>query len=266
MKIENSYTNSINLLSAATKNDSIQKMSVKENEIKDVSVDISDEGLAALKTHTKELNPKIEEPEFSMMTAFDTNEVESEHYFKMMDISGDVYEKIRKEENRDVNINDIMKTMMDSYETVYNDIVKAHENGDREVDYDITGKQTVTLEQDLDGLNKAFNRRLANLEGYITAQQTNKQFEASGREALEYHKRRLGIQSENQNKTKEKNDFNYFERDYQDTVKNIMHSARESFLNQLSPGKYQKGMGVSILTDLMVTNNSFVEGTKKLFS
>lgn len=35
----------------------------------------------------------------------------------------------------------------------------------------------MTLDEDLAGLDEAFKMRLANLEGYITCQQTNKAFE-----------------------------------------------------------------------------------------
>lgn len=213
---------------------------------------------------SKTIEPKSE----SIMTAANTNEIENEHYSKMMEISGIVDENIRKNEGRDVNINDIMKTMMDTYESLYNEIVKAHENGDREVDYAITGKQKITLEQDLDGLDKAFNKRLSNLEGYITVQQTNKQFESSSRDSFEYYKRVKGIQSEsNENMGgATENDINYFETDYQDTVKAIMQQARESFLENFASNGYHKGVAVDILNGIKNSNKSFVEGTNMLFS
>ena len=213
---------------------------------------------------SKTIEPKSE----SIMTAANTNEIENEHYSKMMEISGIVDENIRKNEGRDVNINDIMKTMMDTYESLYNEIVKSHENGDREVDYAITGKQKITLEQDLDGLDKAFNKRLSNLEGYITVQQTNKQFESSSRDSFEYYKRVKGIQSEsNENMGgATENDINYFETDYQDTVKAIMQQARESFLENFASNGYRKGVAVDILNGIKNSNKSFVEGTNMLFS
>ncbi len=207
---------------------------------------------------------KIEELQ-QYVDSIETKIKEYEHYSKMMDLTGDIYEKIRKEENREIDMNDIMKTMMDTYETLYNDILKAHENGDREVDYQITGKQSITLEQDLAGLDKAFNRRLSNLEGYITTQQTNKQFEGSARDTMEYIKRVKGLQT---SETTERinDDFNYFETDYQNTVKSIMEQARDSFLQQISSGTYKKGAGVNVLLSIMQTNTSFIEGTQKLFS
>lgn len=203
-----------------------------------------------------------------VMTAANTNEIEYEHYSKMMDITRMVDEDIRKNEGREVNLDDIMKTIMDSYETLYNDIIKAHENGDREAQYSITGKQSITLEQDIDGLNKAFNKRLSNLEGYITAQQTNKQFEGSARESFEYYKRVKGIQSENQNDVSQMqiDSTNYFDTDYQETVRNIMQQARENFLENFATNGYKQGTANDILNGIKNSNVSFIEGTQLLFS
>lgn len=52
------------------------------------------------------------------------------------------------------NVEDVMKSIMDTYETRYNEIVKEHENGDREVSYELTGKRSLTLDEDLAGLTK----------------------------------------------------------------------------------------------------------------
>jgi len=60
-----------------------------------------------------------------------------------------------------------MKSMMDAYETRYNYIVKEHENGERQVSYDLTGENSLTLDEDLAGLDRAYNKRLANLAGYM---------------------------------------------------------------------------------------------------
>ena len=74
------------------------------------------------------------------------------------------------------NVEDVMKSIMDTYEAHYNEIVKEHENGEREVFYELTGKRAPTLDEDLAGLDEAFKKRLANLEGYIACQQTNRAF------------------------------------------------------------------------------------------
>ena len=43
---------------------------------------------------------------------------------------------------RNYNVEDVMKSLMDkAYETRYNEIVKEHENGDREVSYELTGEK-----------------------------------------------------------------------------------------------------------------------------
>ncbi len=40
-----------------------------------------------------------------------------------------------------------MKSIMDTYEARYNEIVKEHENGDREVSYELTGKGLLRLKK-----------------------------------------------------------------------------------------------------------------------
>ena len=79
----------------------------------------------------------------------------------------------------------------------------------------------------MNGLDKAFNRRLANLEGYITSQQTNKLFAQSDNYYLEYQNRKNNNQSV-QNDSKD----NRVETTYQDLVKSIMLNARKTFLQR----------------------------------
>ena len=47
----------------------------------------------------------------------------------MLHMSGEVLK------DRNYDMKDVMKSVMDTYETVYNDIVKAHQDGDRQVNY-----------------------------------------------------------------------------------------------------------------------------------
>lgn len=135
MKIHSSYAHNTDLSEIADNQQSFRKMAdvLSEKNLQADEVHISDEGMQAWKNHVQSMNPQVESSEEYIMTVANTNEVEFEHYSKMMDMSGDLYEKIRKDEHREVNLNDIMKSMMDTYDTLYNDIVKAHENGDREV-------------------------------------------------------------------------------------------------------------------------------------
>ena len=115
----------------------------------------------------REVKPKVEEPIGYELTIQDTNEVEWEHYTSMREYSG-----LTLKDGK-YNLEDVMKSMMDAYETRYNYIVKEHENGEGRISYDLTGENSLTLDEDLAGLDRAYNKRLANLAGYIVCQQTN---------------------------------------------------------------------------------------------
>ncbi len=131
-----------------------------------VNLSISDEGKNMLREMVNKLEPDSEYIDARELTIQNTNEVAWEHYTAMRGISSQTLK------DRNYNVEDVMKSIMDTYETRYNEIVKAHENGDREVSYELTGKRSLTLEEDLAGLDEAFKMRLANLEGFIACQQT----------------------------------------------------------------------------------------------
>lgn len=135
-----------------------------------VTLDISDEGKNKLREMASSLEPKPDDIKAQELTIRNTNEVAWEHYTAMRERSS----LTLKDGN--YNAQDVMQSIMDTYEARYHEIVKAHENGDREVSYELTGKQSLTLDEDLAGLDEAFKMRLANLEGYIACQQTNKAF------------------------------------------------------------------------------------------
>ena len=261
MRIQSSAVPSVSLFEKKSVDQGKNQWPKEQSTPQDIDLQISDEGLAALKQSVQMLIPETETTEVFLLTAENTNEIEFEHYSKMLNLSQNTYEQIRKSEGRDPNINDIMKSMMDIYKTLYNEIVDAHANGDRNVDYSITGKQSISLKQDLDGLDKAFNRRLANLEGYITSQQTNKLFAQSDNYYLEYQNRKNNNQSV-QNDSKD----NRVETTYQDLVKSIMLTARNTFLQISNTQNYHKGLGTTALIKMMNSNDLFIEGTKTLFS
>ena len=142
------------------------------------------------------------------------------------------------------NVRDVMKSIMDTYETRYNEIVKEHENGDREVSYELTGKRSLTLDEDLAGLDEAFKMRLANLEGYITCQQTNKAFENA--DSSWYFRR-----NSPQNEVKTQDKAQMFDTKYQKTAVSIMEQAKEKFLVAFKSINYKQGTATSILSDIM---------------
>ena len=120
---------------------------VYKNEQTD-NVVISDEGMNALREKLKEIKPEVEEPIGYELTIPDTNEVEWEHYTAMREYGG-----LTLKDGK-YNLQDVMKSVMDAYETRYNQIVKEHENGERQVSYDITGENSLTLDEDLAAIAK----------------------------------------------------------------------------------------------------------------
>lgn len=218
-----------------------------------VKLSISDEGRNALREMVSKFEPESDDINVSKLTIQNTNEVAWEHYTAMRGVS----HKTLKDGN--YNVEDVMKSIMDAYETRYNEIVKEHENGDREVSYELTGKSSLTLEEDLAGLDEAYKMLLANLEGYITCQQTNKAFENPD---SSWYFHRNGLQ--NEEKTQDKVQF--FDIEYIDTALSIMEQAREKFLTSFKSSDYIKGVATVILSDILNENVSFVANTKKLFS
>lgn len=138
---------------------------------KPVNISISDEGRNMLREMVSQFEPKSDCANVRELTIQNTNEVAWEHYTAMRDISSLTLK------DRNYNVKDVIKSIMDTYETRYNETIKQHENGNRKVSYELTGKKSLTLDEDLAGLDEAFKMRLANLAGYITCQQTNKTFE-----------------------------------------------------------------------------------------
>ena len=143
----------------------------RKTTVRSADLSISDEGRNMLREMAGRFEPASDYINARDMAIQNTNEVAWEHYAAMRGVSSQTLK------DGNYNVEDVMKSIMDTYETRYNEIVKAHENGDREVSYGLTGKRSLTLDEDLAGLDEAYKMRLANLTGYITCQQTNKAFE-----------------------------------------------------------------------------------------
>ena len=217
------------------------------------NLSISDEGRNMLREMANKFEPDSDYTNVRKLTIQNTNEVAWEHYTAMMGISSQTLK------DGNYNVEDVMKSIMDTYETRYNEIVKAHENGDREVSYNLTGKRALTFDEDLAGLDEAFRMRLANLEGYITCQQTNKAFENP--DSSWYFNRNAS-----QNEGKAQDNVKLFDTEYRDTAVSIMEQAREKFLTVFKNAGYKKGTAIGILSDIMNANASFLTNTQKLFS
>lgn len=204
------------------------------------NVEISNEGRRALREKLREVKPKVEEPIGYELTIQDTNEIEWEHYTSMREYSG-----LTLKDGK-YNLEDVMKSMMDAYETRYNYIVKEHENGERRISYDLTGENSLTLDEDLAGLDRAYNKRLANLAGYIVCQQTN------------------GGSKFFQTTNVKKNTAE--QKEYIDTAVSMMEKAQKRFLEMREEPKYTAGIAKSVIGDIMSSDKNFMETTQRLFA
>lgn len=204
------------------------------------NVEISNEGRRALREKLREVKPKVEEPIGYELTIQDTNEVEWEHYTSMREYSG-----LTLKDGK-YNLEDVMKSMMDAYETRYNYIVKEHENGERQVSYNLTGENSLTLDEDLAGLDRAYNKRLANLAGYIVCQQTN--------DGSKF------FQTTNVKKNTAE------QKEYIDTAVSMMEKAQKRFLEMREEPKYTAGIAKSVIWDIMSSDKNFMETTQRLFA
>ncbi len=178
---------------------------------------ISDEGRNMLREMINKFEPDSDYVNARELTIQNTNEVAWEHYTAMRGISSQTLQ------DGNYNVEDVMKSIMDTYEARYHEIVKEHENGDREVSYELTGRRSLTLDEDLAGLDEAFKMRLANLEGYIVCQQTNRAFENPD---SSWYFNRNG--SRNEGKTQDM--ISLFDTENRDSAVSIMEQTREKFL------------------------------------
>lgn len=217
-----------------------------------VNLSISDEGRNMLREMVNKFEPDSDYVSARELKIQNTNEVAREHYTAMRGISSQTLK------DGNYNVEDVMKSIMDTYETRYNEIVKKHEKGDREVSYELTGKRSLTLEEDLAGLDEAFKMRLANLEGYITCQQTNKAFENP--DSSWYFNRNS---SRNEGKTQDRIQIHGTE--YRDSAVSIMEQTREKFLAAFKSFGYKKGTAIGIFVDVLNENVRFAADTQKLF-
>ena len=227
----------------ASKDQSIIAIEKEQNLYKNKQIDnveISNEGRRALREKLREVKPKVEEPIGYELTIQDTNEVEWEHYTSMREYSG-----LTLKDGK-YNLEDVMKSMMDAYETRYNYVVKEHENGERQVSYDLTGENSLTLDEDLAGLDRAYNKRLANLAGYIVCQQTN--------DGSKF------FQTTNVKKNTAE------QKEYIDTAVSMMEKAQKRFLEMREEPKYTAGIAKSVIWDIMSSDKNFMETTQRLFA
>ena len=266
MKIQQTlFQNGMNLLNAEKYTASKSMAAVQPHTVNNsVEMTISEEGRWALKEKVRELSAEHEEEDFEFATTKNTNFVEFEHYMALRELHAEPLK------DKEYDVKDVMASVAEAYETLYNEIWEQHKNGDRQVTYDIIGESSVSLGEDLEGLNKAYKRSLADLEGYITAQQTNKAFANPDMEwwIRKHHPQQLESYYERRanNKEKEQDDYDYLDEEYKKTAVSIMKQAQEQFLSLFWGSNYQQGAMKDIVSHIMNENEDFMEKTQKLFS
>lgn len=170
------------------------------------------------------------------MKRVETNEIEFDYYMRMRQMS------IKGGYN---TAEEAMKSIMEAYETLYNEIVDAHKDGDRLVSYKIMGDKTLTFEEDLEKLDKAFKRNVEDIAGLVTRTQTR---------SITWLQHRSSIQTMQSGK------------EYCDMAFSMMRLARENFLALCDGKNSQEGVAKGIISDIINENAVFMEMTKELFS
>ena len=258
MKIQQtSYYERINLLDTEEKQTALKNMKDVQKHLfmaDAIAVEISDEGFNALRERVNELQPEMDYTDPREMKRVETNEVEFDYYMTMrqMSIQGG-YDTAEE----------AMKSIMESYETLYNQIVDAHKDGDRLVSYEIMGDKTLTLEEDLAELDKAFKRQVGDLEGLIVRTQTRSVLWLAHKNSPQNPQ---SLQNPQGKVQRYDGWYNYSEKEYKDVAVSMMELARENFLALFHSKNYQKGDGKLIISDIINKNADFLADTKKLFS
>lgn len=255
MKIQpTSFYERINLLDAEEKQTVLKNMKDVRKHLfmtDAIDVEISDEGFNALRERVNELQPRADYTDPREMKRVETNEVEFDYYMTMRQMSM---------KGGYATAEDAMKSIMESYETLYNQIVDAHKDGDRLVSYEIMGDKTLTLEEDLAELDKAFKRQVGDLEGLIVCTQTRSILWLA-------HKNSPQSPQNPQGKVKRYDGwYHYSEKEYKDVAVAMMKLAHENFLALLNSKSCQKGDGKRIISDIINENADFMADTQKLFS
>ena len=183
---------------------------------------------------SKESNVKLEKPTF-----FDALAAE-------VSFSKEGMSALREQQNQSEYMG-----YMESRELAMSDGTKYWIDNEIEVEYyfnmrDMSAQTLNDGNYDVKALDTAFQWRLSNLEGYITCQQTNdgSKFFSSANMKMDEAERK----------------------EYKDTAISIIERAKEKLLKMYEETDCKKGVGKSIIWNMMNTNVLFIEKTQQLFS
>jgi hypothetical protein len=171
--------------SSAEKQDKQREVAPILGNESNIKVSISEEGQNAYRnslnnlegytpSSLEELFSHMEEAKIWASGKFDMD-VTNSLYIEMKQLEGGRISYI-KDRDGSYDLFDVAHGTLEAYAIMYDKLVQGHKDGTREVYTNFADEQTcrlVTLEEDLAFLDKAFDRCLENVKGYIHAQETS---------------------------------------------------------------------------------------------
>lgn len=223
---------------------------------------ISKEGYAAWETEVSEGR----KGSFGTLTGMDkigekyaiNEEMYRDVFWEHMGNFADAMRKAERKYHRgdDDGVDAFMKTVMDAYETVHRKIIEAHKDGNREVVYDGEREKSLTLEEDLKGLDEVYDLWLSAIDGYISTQQRMKDWRPTGLSGVggasadgEYVKKYTG------------EEYN----EYRRSAIEMMQQERRDYLGLFKSMNQKEGIAVGVLSDLMNKTSGFWAKTRELW-
>ena len=180
--------------------------------------------------HFRENSVKeIEEPQ--VFTVDNTNEVEFDHYTELKKRTAEILHKQFKE--RDYDSRDVADATMSAYKTLYEDIINAHKNGDRDAEYDLVGKCKVTLDKDMEALENAFERCVKDTEAFAGIRELNDKVLHSSKADMRWFLDRMGIPAHQDEKIELPQFRKPFNSEYESNIGDILRKARMQFLEKI---------------------------------
>lgn len=248
-------------------------MSIQEKENKTVEtkkvlenapaaeISISKEGMAALEEAARNRTGC-----FGIMTGQDDfrkmprQGPEYEIFFEhLWELGEAMSEAEKKYNNQGDGVNYFMLTLAEGYEMVYRNIVEQHKDGNREVEYEIAGKHSLSLEEDVAGLDAAYDFWLKFVDAYVLGQQRLKAMTSHSTDLAE---REQGQKKEEKEEKYMSDEYN----EYRHNVINIMRRGREDFLATFRALNENTGIMTGIMSRLMGLTAGFWEKTNVLWS
>ncbi|HBA48676.1 MAG TPA: hypothetical protein DCZ91_12935 [Lachnospiraceae bacterium] len=231
---------------------SAEKQNVFEN-LPEAEISISKEGLAAWREaeRTGCIGVMTGRDDPGKLPKAKSNEVYFEHLMELGDVMTEISEKYKGD-----GVDSFMKTVAEGYEIMYHKIVDQHKNGNRNVVYEISGERSLSLEEDLAGLDEAYDFWVGFVDAYILLQQKRKDWRPAGVVSLN------GEQEQKYEKKYMSDEYHA----YRHNAIEIMRRGKEDFLASFKALNGENGIMAGIMNNLMNRSVGFWEKTAELWS